>query len=159
MTEIVAQQTSRSRAASASQGTREFLVFVLAGEPYAVGLARVREILVPPPITKVPRAGSEVLGLCSVRGLLVTVLDLRRLLKLEQRGANKRNRILLAESEHGDVIGLFVDEVRHVARLGEAELELTTSSMGSDISEHVLGIGRPSGEVVILLDLASLISS
>ena len=40
---------------------REYLAFVLAGEVYAVALTRIREILSPPPITEVPRAGRDVL--------------------------------------------------------------------------------------------------
>ena len=49
---------------------REFLVFTVADELYGVELVKVREILSPPPITIVPRARSEVVGVCSVRGLL-----------------------------------------------------------------------------------------
>lgn len=138
---------------------REFLAFVLAGEVYGVELTRIREILSPPPITEVPRAPSQIIGVCSVRGLLVTVVDLRRRLKLEERPTTRRARILLAEAPHGEVIGLFVDEVRQVMRLAETEIELASSVLGGDVSEHVVGISRPSGQLVILLDLKSIVSS
>src|SRR5262245_40964726 len=103
---------------------REFLAFVLSGELYGVELARIREIVSPPPITPVPRAPREVLGVCSVRGLLVTVVDLRLKLRLEERPTSRRTRILLAEAPGGDVIGLLVDEVRQVIRLTEPQVEL-----------------------------------
>jgi purine-binding chemotaxis protein CheW len=139
-------------------GVREFLVFVLADELYAVGLTRIREILTPPPITPVPRAPRAVLGVCSVRGLLVTVMDLRRRLRLEERSLTRRSRILLVEAQNGEVVGLMVDEVRHVARLNDAEIEVASNLLGGDVSEHVVGVGRPSGEVVVLLNLSSLVS-
>jgi chemotaxis signal transduction protein len=137
---------------------REFLMFALAGELYGVELTRIKEILSPPPITVVPRAPRNVVGVCSVRGLLVTVLDLRRTLKLEARALTRRGRILLGAAESGEVIGLLVDEVRHVVRLAANEIEPAASALGGDVSEFVLGIGRPAGEFLILLDLPSVVS-
>jgi purine-binding chemotaxis protein CheW len=138
---------------------REFLAFVLAGELYGVELTRIREILSPPPITIVPRASSDVIGVCSVRGLLVTVLDLRRRLDLDEAPASRRSRILLTEVESGEVLGLYVDEVRQVMRLTENEIEPANAVLGGDVSEHVLGIGRPAGVVLILLDLKSIVAA
>jgi purine-binding chemotaxis protein CheW len=137
---------------------REFLMFSLAGDLYGVELTRVREILSPPPITVVPRAPREIIGVCSVRGLLVTVLDLRRKLNLAERPLTRRARILLGAAESGEVIGLLVDEVRHVVRLAPTEIEPATSALGADVSEFVSGIGRPAGEFLILLDLHSIVS-
>jgi len=42
-------------------------------------------------------------------------------------------------------------------RLAESEVEMTASVLGGDLSDHVLGIGRPEGELIILLDLGSLV--
>lgn len=137
---------------------REFLVFLLAGELYGVELTRIKEILSPPPITQVPRSPPEVVGVCSVRGLLVTVLDLRRKLRLIERPLGRRARILLAMSEVGEVIGLLVDEVRQVVRLSEAEIEVAAAALGGDVAEHVLGVGRPEGAFLVLLDLRAIVT-
>jgi purine-binding chemotaxis protein CheW len=139
---------------------RELLVFTLAGEMYGVDLAGIREILTPPPITLVPRAQSDVLGVCSVRGLLVTVMDLRRRLNVDAAQGTRRTRILLAPTRDDEVVGLVVDEVKNVMRLSEAEVELAAGVLGGDVSEHVMGIGRPKdGPVIVLLDIRSLVSS
>lgn len=145
------------RAAQGAGPTRELLAFVLAGELYAVELERIREILGPPPITPVPRAAVGVIGVCSVRGLLVTVLDLRRRLRLVEEPPSRRSRILLANAASGETIGLFVDEVRHVIRLAESEIEVAASALGGELSEHVLGVGRPDGAFVVLLDLDAVL--
>lgn len=150
--------TAPSRLARRTQErgpVREFLVFTLASETYAVDLTRVKEILSPPPITVVPRAPREVLGVCSVRGLLVTVVDLRRKLRVEERPLTRRARILLASSEE-ETLGLLVDEVKHVVRLSAGELELAATALGGDTSEYVMGVGRPEGEFLILLDLKAI---
>jgi purine-binding chemotaxis protein CheW len=160
MADMVRAREGRMARRGADRGpVREFLAFTLAGELYGVELTRIREILSPPPITQVPRAPGDVIGVCSVRGLLVTVVDLRRRLRLEERPTTRRTRILLTASEGGEVLGLYVDEVRQVMRLTESEIEMAGSILGGDISEHVLGIGRPVGSVLILLDLSSIVSS
>src|SRR4051812_3125503 len=119
-------QSSASRAARriTDRGpVREFLMFQLAGELYGFELTRIKEILSPPPITIVPRAPHNVVGVCSVRGLLVTVFDLRRSLRLEERQHTRRARILLGAADSGEVIGLLVNEVRQVVRLAAHEIE------------------------------------
>lgn len=137
----------------------EFLAFSLAGELYAVPLTRIREILSPPPITEVPRSPSSVIGVCSVRGLLVTVVDLRRRISVEERPLTRRARILLTQTESGETLGLLVDEVRQVIRLSESEIELASAVLGGDVSEYVVGIGRPPGLEIILLDLSGVVAS
>ena len=72
---------------------------VLAGnEAYGVPLASVREILVPPPMTEVPRAADHFLGVISVRGEIITVIDLPKLLKLEVSHDGTYGRVLLVDN-------------------------------------------------------------
>lgn len=153
-----ARDATLARRGTPAGPVREFLAFVLSGELYGVELARIREIVSPPPITPIPRANREVLGVCSVRGLLVTVVDLRMKLRLVVRPSTRRTRILLAESGAGEVVGLLVDEVRQVMRLTESMVELATSALGGDVSEYVFGIGRPASGVIVLLDLGSIVA-
>jgi purine-binding chemotaxis protein CheW len=140
-----------------ARGVREFLLFTLAGDAYAVELGRVREIVSPPQLTKVPRAASEVMGVCSVRGLLVTVIDLRRRIRVQQSPPSRSSRILLTSNQGGEVVGLFVDEVRHVVRLEGADIESAATVLGGDVPDHVLGIGRTKDEVIVVLNLAGMV--
>jgi len=132
-------------------------MFVVGGELFGLELTAIKEILSPPPITPVPRSRSEVLGVCSVRGLLVTVLCLRRTLRLPEKLTGRRARILLTTSASGETLGLMVDEVRQVVRLQASEIEPAATTLGSDASEHVVGVARPPGSFVVLLDLTSIL--
>ena len=159
MADLVAMGRGRhARQLDVARGpATEFLAFQLANETYAIPLTRIREILSPPPITEVPRAPRDVIGVCSVRGLLVTVIDLRRRLLVEEMERTRRTRILLAETEAREIVGLLVDAVDQVIRLTDDEIELAALVLGGEVSEHVLGIGRPPGAEIILLDLASIV--
>ncbi len=140
------------------EDNREFLAFGLQGERFALPLGAVREILKFLPITEVPRARSHVLGILSVRGRITTVIDLRRRLRMPGAAPTKASRILLVEGAE-EVVGLLVDEVFQVYRLHDEEIELAAVVAG-DLSEYVLGIGRPGGalgereddDILILLD-------
>jgi purine-binding chemotaxis protein CheW len=153
----ISGRRSMARPATERGPVREFLAIALASQLYGVELTQIREILSPPPLTMVPRAQKYVLGVCSVRGQLVTVVELKRLLSLPEGGATRRARILLSECA-GEIVGFFVDEVRQVIRLSEGEIELAGNALGGEAPEHVVGIGRPGSEVLILLDLERTLS-
>jgi purine-binding chemotaxis protein CheW len=134
----------------------EYLAFRLAGDVYAVQIARISEILKPPPMTEVPRAHPSIIGIVSVRGRLVTVVDLRRRFRLPEGHIDGRTRILLIERED-EQIGLLVDEVLQVYRLADSEIE-PANVLGGDQPAHIIGIGRPEeGGVIVLVDLMSVL--
>jgi purine-binding chemotaxis protein CheW len=143
---------------------------------YAAPVALIREILKPPPITPVPRAPHEILGIVSVRGQLVTVVDLRRHLRLPESASTRKARILLVDATGGEVMGVFVDEVLQVYRLADAEIEPAINALGGEVASYIAGIARPAvanlatrgagtapvgpdASVVILLDLRSVLGN
>lgn len=139
----------------------EYLAFVLSGETYAVQIAHVAEILRPPPVTEVPRAPGNILGVISVRGKLVTVIDLRRRFRLHESAMDRKTRILLADVGTGEQVGLLVDEVHQVWRLAPEEIE-ASSVLGGEQQPHIAGIGRPAeeqGTILVLLDLRPILEN
>jgi purine-binding chemotaxis protein CheW len=136
----------------------EYLAFVLAGETYAVPIGYIAEILERPPITEIPRSAPTVIGIVSVRGKLVTVVDLRRRFRLAESKPDRKTRILLTDLGDGEQLGLLVDEVLQVYRLADNEIE-PAAALGGDQPAHIAGIGRPEGALLILLDLKPLLES
>jgi purine-binding chemotaxis protein CheW len=133
----------------------EYLAFLIDGEPYAVPLGSVQEIVTARKLTRVPRAPEDVLGICAVRGELVTVLDTRKRLK---RGTSngERGRILLTQSNAGEKVGLWVDEVLGVERFAAESIEPVAGNLSLEPGSHTEGIGRDQERVVVLLNLSTL---
>jgi len=154
---VHSRHAALDRRFAAGSGVKEFLSFRLGRDVFAVELSRIKELVSPPPLTPVPRAQADVLGVCSVRGLLVTVVDLRRRLAVVGEAPSRLSRLLLASTDSGEVLGLFVDEVRQVVRLASQDIEVTATVLGGDLSDYVLGVGRPDGEFLVLLDLARVV--
>ena len=162
MAAVVRARGEKRAARRAGEGGKrvEYLSFALAGEMYAMPIALVAEILRLPPITEVPRAPDTVLGVISVRGKLVTVIDLRRRLNLPPTEPDRKSRILLADTRT-EQVGLLVDEVQQVWRLASEEVE-PPNVLGGEQAGHIAGIGRPSGSggaVLILLELGPILES
>jgi purine-binding chemotaxis protein CheW len=135
----------------------EFLEFMCEGEAYAVPLRGVREIVVPPPLTPVPRSRPAVLGVASVRGQLVTVVNFRAVMGLPRASLARRGRLLLGRGPDNELMALMVDEVYQVLRLHKSQIETGSVLHTGEFSDLLRGIGRPEGgEVVALLDIYAL---
>src|SRR5438046_2571537 len=85
------------------------LTFLVAGETYGIEILHIREIIKPREITEVPRAPRFLLGIITVRGIVLPVLDLRLRLRLDAAPLGRGARILVV-ARGGDLYGLLVDE-------------------------------------------------
>jgi len=133
-------------------GQLELLSFRLASETYAVRLTNIKQIIKMVPITMVPRAPSHVLGVISLRGTIIPIFDLRRILHLSAATASRKTRIIiLAEGKYS--VGLIVDEVKQVVRLPASKIEPPPSVLAGVEGEYIQGIGRAGNIMLILLAL------
>jgi purine-binding chemotaxis protein CheW len=139
-----------------AEGVQEYLSFVLADESYAVNIFHIKEIIKPPMITEVPRTEPVILGVLNLRGMIAAVVDLRRRLGLEATEQTRKSRILIVQLRD-ELVGLLVDEVRHVIRLKDEDIEPPPGVFDRVEAEHIVGVGRQEGEMYTLLDLDSVI--
>jgi purine-binding chemotaxis protein CheW len=136
----------------------EYLTFLLGREEYAVAIERVREVVKAPPVTEVPRAPAHILGVVTVRGEVVAVLDPRRRLGLP--GAppgDGAGRIVIVDAGDG-ACGLLVDAVASVVRLPPGAIEPCPQGIGgAGRAEFLAGIGREGDRLFTVLDLGALL--
>ncbi|MFZ5472235.1 MAG: chemotaxis protein CheW [Myxococcota bacterium] len=121
------------------------VVFRLEKERYALPLAAIREVVVPPTQwTRVPRAPPSVRGVINLRGRVVTVVELRSLLGLVD-GGEATAKIVLLDRGRRD-LGLLVTEVD-----GIESIERVGPPPGKP-SPTVRGVARLRGWAVTVLD-------
>ncbi len=109
----------------------QLIVFTLGGSPYAVPVERVREIVRIRPITPVPRMPAAVLGVISLRGEILQVVDLRRRLSLAPEEPGSRSRVIVVHSSDDRMAGLLVDGVDEVMRVSDDALRPPSTDSGS----------------------------
>jgi purine-binding chemotaxis protein CheW len=152
------------RATKAALAGHEILTLRVGRELYGVEVPKVREILRMREITEVPRAPAFLLGIVSVRGVIIPVLDLRKRLGMPASPETRETRIVVV-GQDGEPFGLLVDEVRAVVRILEDQIEPAQGLIGLAESGFVSGISRVPDEsgpardrVVILLSLAQVVA-
>ena len=111
----------------AVSGIIELLTFQLAAEEFAFRISEVEEILTPQQITMVPKAPDYILGITSVRGKVMPVLDLKKRLSIKDNGASAsgggkaRKKILTLKGPKGR-IGIMIDRINGVIRIDESDI-------------------------------------
>ncbi|MBK5259872.1 MAG: chemotaxis protein CheW [Thermoanaerobaculia bacterium] len=143
----------------ASEAQQELLTFAIAGEQYAIGIERVVEIITPRPITRVPNAGASLVGILSLRGAIVALIDVRgRLGHPSTTATTAETRVIVVE--HNDEnVGFLVDRVLRVVKVAEETVEPQPIAHASEQDISVRGVFRHGTALTILLDLENLLSN
>ncbi len=89
----------------------EIIAFTLHDQQYCVKTTSIREIRGWGPITPLPRAPAEVLGVMNLRGTVIPIVDLAVKLGMAKLEASERSAIVVT-SVKGKTVGLMVDGCR-----------------------------------------------
>ena len=119
-----------------------------ANEQYALRVEEVLEVAELGEITPVPGASASVMGVRNLRGQVVPVLNLARVLEVPESPAPQR--IVIAEAANRKA-GLAVDEVIGVEELPEPSEEVA--------SPYVVGAALAEGSLVGVVDVPSILDA
>jgi purine-binding chemotaxis protein CheW len=151
-------QTLRSEDEQQSEKVYEWLSFPLGREEYALDIDGVSEIIKPREITDIPRVPEFILGVISLRGIIVPVFDLRKRLKLGAGEQTPASRIIVCQQ--GDrTAGLLVDSINQVVRMPVSSVEPPPAVFSGVDRELLAGVGRMQGRMLILLSLANVLNA
>jgi len=124
----------------------DMLVFVLAGERYAVPASAVREVVVLTQRVPYPGAVKPIVGLTLWRGALLRLIDIRTRLGLKATALNDLARVLVIEGAR-TTLGLLVDDVQEVRPIDVPRLR--TPALGT-VRHTELIVGVTADAVAVL---------
>ncbi len=138
--------------------TIEALAFRLGNEEYGIDILKVQEIRSQDPMTRIANAPDFIQGVVNLRGVIVPIVDLRLRFQFARREADQFTVVIVLNIA-GRVIGMVVDSVSDVVRLGPDDIR-PAPQMGSAFdTDFLLGLGTIDGRMLILLDIERLMSS
>jgi purine-binding chemotaxis protein CheW len=138
----------------------QFVIFSLTGTEYAVPIVNVIEIGYPLGVTPLPNVPDWVLGVSNLRGDLISVVDLRMFFGLERTTFTESARMLVGRTSQEDLtIGLIVDQAQGIRQLPIEQIEKPTAGIESQISPYLLGTYEHEGNLLVVLDLDSVLAS
>lgn len=135
----------------------ELLTFILAGEQYAVDIETIVEIVRPKPLTRIPNAEESIVGIMSLRGTIVTLVDARiRLGHRDTAEESDETRVIVID-RGGEILGFSVDRVLRVVKVGHNAIEPHPVVHASEHHEAIRGVFKVANALTILLDLDKLL--
>jgi two-component system chemotaxis sensor kinase CheA len=134
---------------------KKYVTFQLGGTKFGLNISKVKEIIPVPVIHQLVSVSAHVLGMINLRGALLPVYDLRRILGMASTEASPKSRIMVCEVLGHD-LGLMVDQVTEVSRLSQAEFEEAPDHVMRQ-SDFVEGIYKKEQQFIVLLNLEKMV--
>ena len=126
-------------------------------QSFGINVAKVREIVRMPQITKLPNLPPSVLGLFTLRNKLIPALDLNNYLFRQPNNAENRKMIIAEFNKMA--CGFIVNDVHRIHRISWAQIEApdTLNELNSSDST-VVGIIKFEDRNVLMIDIEKIIA-
>ncbi len=127
------------------------LVFDLDGEKYAIPIHEIAQIIHMPRATPVPNAPPFLKGIFSLRGRIVSIIDVAKRLGLDHPPPEDPKVVVLDMG--ADHFGLLVDRIDLVVEVNLGALEPVPEGFKPILQEFVEGVFHHKGRAVGFLNL------
>ena len=139
-------------------GSRQFLVFSLGDEEYAIDILKVQEIRDYDHVTRISKAPEFIKGVANLRGVIVPIVDLRIKFRM-QNAAYDTNTVVIVVNIGKRVVGVVVDRVSDVMTLAPEQMKPAPEfGVGLPLA-YIQGLGDLGGRMLILVDIEKLLTS
>ncbi len=133
----------------------KILVFRIGSEYYSVRMIDMQEVLTMHEITTIPRAPRHLMGITSLRGKVIPVIDLRTRLRIE--GAEAAEPRILVLSGGGQPIGIKVDSIRGMFMIKLDEIMPSLNTLTDEESRFIDAVVRVEHRFVSILNLDEIL--
>ena len=135
---------------------QQFCTFILDRYVFGIEVKQVQEVLRYQELTRVPLASQVVSGLINLRGQIVTAIDLRRRLELNERDDDElpMNVVIMNVVIRTDdgIVSLLVDEIGDVIEVEEDTFEHPPETMRGLARELIKGTYKLEDQLLLILD-------
>lgn len=138
---------------------RQFIVFTMNNQYFAIDIIHSREILSLDEVTNIPESPEFVKGVINLRGEIVPIIDLaNKVNEKKDSSVNKLNKIITVKIA-GSLIGIEVNQVKEIIRLSDDDIRDAPEIVQDINTSYIEGIAKVKGELVLLLDIDSILSA
>ncbi|MFE6166235.1 MULTISPECIES: chemotaxis protein [Viridibacillus] len=131
----------------------EIVEFEVGSNKFGINVIKVKEIIQPIPVTFIPHAHPHVEGIIQLRGEVLPVVDMKKVLGLS--GAfNEQQKYIVAEFNRQRVV-FHVDNVTMIHRISWNQIEKPTD-MYQGGGSQVIGVIKQDDLMLLLLDFEKI---
>jgi purine-binding chemotaxis protein CheW len=132
----------------------EVVEFVLGHERYGIESCHIREIHPLSEFTPLPCTPAFVLGLVNVRGQILSIIDIKKLFDLPEKGLTDLNKVIVVHANHMEV-GILADAIVGVRSVQLEELQPALPTLTGIRAEYLKGITK---DPMVVLDVEKILS-
>ncbi len=132
------------------------VIFKLNDEDFGLEIMNVNEIIRMQELTAMPNTSKYILGVTNIRGKVIPVISMKKILEMEESVDDDRTRIIVASL--GDKIyGFKVDSVSEIIKIEEEQID-RQEGIGEDKEKnYIFGIAKLEERLVKLIDLEKIL--
>lgn len=139
-----------------SKSQVEFVTFSAGEQSFSIEITQVREIRRWSPVTALPHAPHEVLGVMNLRGSVIPIYDLAARFGLGQTKENPRNVIVVAMNG-GQTVGLLVEAVSEILSVPRDQIQPTPDIRSEMARQSITGVIPIENGMTRVIDLAAVL--
>ncbi|MGD7022538.1 chemotaxis protein [Rossellomorea vietnamensis] len=134
----------------------EIVEFEVGRNKYGINVIKVKEIIQPLPVTSIPHAHPFMEGIIQLRGEVLPVIDMKKVLGEEDGVQNKQDKYIVAEFNQLRVV-FHVENVTQIHRISWEQIE-KPSNMYQGGGSQVIGVIKKGEDMLLLLDFESIMA-
>ena len=128
----------------------EIVEFEVANNKFGINVIKVKEIIQPMNVTFIPHVHPHVEGIIQLRGEVLPVVDMLKVLGISNVQRNPQQKYIVAEFNKQRVV-FHVDNVTQIHRISWNQIE-KPSDMYQGGTSQVIGVIKHNDEMILLLD-------
>ncbi|KGR73722.1 chemotaxis protein [Ureibacillus sinduriensis] len=132
----------------------EIVEFEVANNKFGINVIKVKEIIQPIPVTYIPHAHQHVEGIVQLRGEVLPVVNMLKVLGISNASFSAQQKYIVAEFNKQKVV-FHVDNVTQIHRISWNDIE-KPSDMYQGGSSQVIGVIKQQDTMILLLDFEKI---
>lgn len=135
----------------------QYVTFYIENEAFAFPMTSVLEIIRVPETVRVPLTPKSLIGLANLRGSVLPILDLRRILDLTESEHDDATRVIVANC--GLTVGLIVDRIARVMNVESDNIESAETVQSNVQADLLTGVLKniEGFNLIQLLDIEKIL--
>lgn len=135
----------------------QYVTIRLGGQMFGLPIDRVQDVFIPDNFSFVPLARGEIAGVLNLRGRILTVIDLSKVLDVTAVNQTNAERPAVSVMHANESYGFLTDTVGEVVTLSSDALEANPVNLEAEWAVYSVGTFRLETELMVILDVDALI--